>query len=208
MAHQGPADFWDQRYGARGVSFGATPNVFLASQAARFAKGQRVLVPGDGEGRNGVWLAGLGLAVDTVDASPIGVANALALAAERGVKISAVAADLTSWPWPVSAYDAVVSIYLHFPSAVRRDLHGKMLASLKPGGLIILEGYTPKHLDYQAAGSVGGPQDADMLFTLDMLRGDFADADIVQLDETDVVLAEGTRHRGRSAVVRLIARRR
>jgi 2-polyprenyl-3-methyl-5-hydroxy-6-metoxy-1,4-benzoquinol methylase len=95
MSQQGPAAFWDQRYGVRGVSFGAAPNMFLASQAKLLRHGQRVLVPGDGEGRNGVWLAEQGLVVDTVDASPVGVANARTLAAERGVSINAVADDLT-----------------------------------------------------------------------------------------------------------------
>jgi hypothetical protein len=207
MSQQGPAAFWDQRYGASGVSFGTTPNVFLASHAALFSKGQRVLVPGDGEGRNGVWLAEQGLIVDTVDASAVGVANARALAAERGVTINAVAADLTAWPWPIAGHDAVVSIFLHFPQAVRAAMHGRMAESLKPGGLMLLEAYTPGQLAHHAAGTVGGPQDATMLFTPEQLHADFGALEMVSLEETAVTLAEGARHRGPSSVVRMLARR-
>ena len=207
MTQPRPADFWDLRYTERGVSFGTEPNVFLASQVGLFRPGQRILVPGDGEGRNGVWLAQQGMMVDTVDASPAGVANARALAAERGVSVAAQTADLTAWDWPVAAYDAVISIYLHFQPHVRATMHGKMLACLKPGGLVVLEGYAPQQLEHRKSGSVGGPQDIAMLFTPEQLRADFAAAAIVSLVETEIDLAEGTRHRGRSSVVRLIARR-
>ena len=207
MTQQRPADFWDQRYVERGVSFGTEPNVFLAAQAGLFKPGQRILVPGDGEGRNGVWLAQLAMAVDTVDASPAGVANAQALATDRGVSISAQTADLTTWDWPVATYDAVISIFLHFQPQVRAAMHGKMLACLKPGGLVVLEGYTPRQLEHRKAGSVGGPQDVAMLFTPEQLRADFSGADIVSIVEAEIDLAEGARHRGRSSVVRLMARR-
>jgi 2-polyprenyl-3-methyl-5-hydroxy-6-metoxy-1,4-benzoquinol methylase len=209
MSQQGPAAFWDQRYGGTpGASFGTAPNAFLASQAALFRPGQRVLVPGDGEGRNGVWLAEQGLSVDTVDASPVGVEKALALAAQRGVRINAVAADLTAWLWPVAAYDAVVSIFLHFPASIRPALHARMIESLKPGGTMLLEAYTSQQLAHHKAGTIGGPQDSDMLFTPELLRADFAALEVVSLVETEVTLAEGTRHRGVSSVVRLIARPR
>jgi cyclopropane fatty-acyl-phospholipid synthase-like methyltransferase len=208
MSQQGPAAFWDQRYAEPGVSFGETPNAFLRSQAALFRKGQRVLVPGDGEGRNGVWLTELGMRVDSVDASPVGVANAQVLASARGVGINAIAADLTTWPWPVATYDAVVSIFLHFPAEVRFGMHARMANSLKPGGIVLLEAYTRRQREHHATGTVGGPQDVTMLFTADQLRTDFGALDIVTLEEVDVTLAEGTRHRGPSSVVRLIAQRR
>ena len=207
MTQPDPAAFWDQRYADARVSFGTEPNVYLASQAGLFKAGQRVLVPGDGEGRNGVWLAQHGLHVDTVDASATGAANARTLAAERGVSISAVAADLTTWAWPVAAYDAVVSIYLHFHADVRAAMHVNMLASLKPGGFVLLEGYTPQQMEHRKSGSIGGPHDVAMLFTPAQLRSDFAGAEIVSLTEAEVTLSEGTRHRGPSSVVRLIARK-
>ena len=204
----GPAEFWDQRYADPRLSFGAEPNAFLVSESGRFARGQRVFVPGDGEGRNGVWLARQGLVVETVDASPKGVEKARALAAERGVGIEASAADLAQWTWPTGHYDGVVSIYLHFPEVLRQNMHHRMLASLKSGGFVLLEAYTPRQLQFRVEGSVGGPSDVGMLMTEAQLRDDFAGAEIVSLIETLVELDEGHRHRGRSAVVRLVARKR
>ncbi len=202
------ASFWDQRYTEPGFAFGAAPNVFLASQRHRLAKGMRALVPGDGEGRNGVWLAEQGLSVDTIDVSPKGVEKARALAAERGVTINASVADLTTWDWPVGVYDVLASIYLHFDNAASPPMHARMLASLKPGGIVILEAYNPQHRTFQKAGSVGGPQDVAMLMSADRLRRDFHDAEIVLLEEAEITLAEGNRHTGRSSVTRLIAKKR
>lgn len=204
----GQSSFWDQRYAEPGHAFGVAPNVFLASQAHRLVKGQRALVPGDGDGRNGVWLALQGLVVDTVDLSPKGVAKAIALAGERGVTINAIVADLTTWDWPVGVYDVVASIYLHFDEATSALMHNRMLASLKPGGIVVLEAYNPQHRAFQKTGSVGGPQDVAMLMSADRLRRDFRDADILLLEETEVDLSEGIRHTGRSSVTRLVARKR
>ena len=198
-------EFWDQRYSESGFAFGETPNAWLKAQRARFKVGQRALVPGDGEGRNGVWLAELGLNVTTVDASRIGVHKANLLAAERGVTIDAVVADLTTWNWPTNEFDVIAAIYLHFPSDLRAEMHFRMLQALKPGGVLILEGYSLRQLVYRAGGSVGGPSDADMLFEPEDIAEDFDAAEIEYLDEDRVTLTEGTRHRGASSVVRLIA---
>ncbi len=198
--------FWDQRYSEPGFAFGEKPNVFLMSQAAHYHKGMKALVPGDGEGRNGVFLAECGLHVTTVDASRIGVHKAKFVAGERGVAIDAQCADLETWPWPQGQFDVVVSIFLHFPAALRPRMHAHMLQALKPGGVVLLEGYSPRQLLHRANGSVGGPHDVTMLFESDDLRRDFAGADIVSLEEEEVELAEGPRHRGRSSVVRLVAR--
>jgi 2-polyprenyl-3-methyl-5-hydroxy-6-metoxy-1,4-benzoquinol methylase len=200
--------FWDQRYSEPGFAFGEKPNVFLMSQAAHYHKGMSALVPGDGEGRNGVFLAECGLRVTTVDASRIGVHKAMFVASERGVSIDAHCADLETWGWPEGQYDLVVSIYLHFPASLRPRMHAAMLKALKPGGLLLLEGYSPRQLLHRANGSVGGPHDVTMLFEPDELRRDFAGANIVGLEEVSVDLAEGKRHHGRSSVVRLIARRK
>jgi hypothetical protein len=201
------ADFWDARYREPGFSFGEAPNAWLAAQRTLFSVGQRALVPGDGEGRNGVWLAELGLSVTTVDASRIGVHKANLLAAERGVTLDAQVADLTTWDWPDKEYDVVASIFLHFPSAIRRTLHRKMVAALKPGGLLILEGYTRRQLVFRASGTVGGPSDADMLFDPLEVARDFAGLRYEHIDEERVFLDEGKRHYGSSAVLRIRGRR-
>jgi hypothetical protein len=200
------SQFWDQRYSEPGFAFGENPNVFLVSQAAHYHKGQRALVPGDGEGRNGVFLAQCGLFVTTVDASRIGVHKAKFVAAERGVSLDAHCADLETWPWPQAQYDLVVSIFLHFQPDQRRRMHARMLQALKPGGLVVLEAYSPRQLLHRANGSVGGPHDVAMLYEPGDLLVDFQGADILMLEEVEVDLEEGLRHRGRSSLVRLVAR--
>lgn len=200
------ATIWDDRYRDRAFAFGTEPNAFLASQRERFQPGHRALVPGDGEGRNGVWLASLGLDVVSVDASAVGCEKARKLALERGVCIDAQCADLNLWNWPVDAFDAVVAIYIHFPPAERPRLHRRMYDALRPGGIVVLESYSPRHLDRRKEGSVGGPP-PDMLVTPQDLASDFSDADMVLLEEREVVLSEGIRHVGMSDVVRMIARK-
>lgn len=198
---------WDARYAAPDYIFGEAPNAFLASQARHFKPGMAALVPGDGEGRNGVWLAGLGLDVTTVDASRVGVEKSRRLAAARGLAIDAIHADLEQWAWPEARYDLVVSIFLHFHPEPRRRLHALMLRALRPGGLIVLEAYTPRQLEHRKAGIQGGPP-PEMLFTADLLRVDFGTMDVIELGEVDTTLAEGKRHVGPASVVRLVARRR
>jgi SAM-dependent methyltransferase len=200
-------EFWDQRYTEAGFSFGEKPNAWLVEQRSLFKVGQRALVPGDGEGRNGVWLAELGLNVTTVDASRIGVHKANLLAAERGVTIDAHVADLTTWEWPERTFDVIASIYLHWPEEIRAEMHDKMVQALKPGGVLILEGYSLRQLVFRAAGSVGGPGDPGMLFEPEDIEEDFLDLEIEYLDEDHVTLDEGKRHRGAASVVRLLAHR-
>jgi SAM-dependent methyltransferase len=197
--------FWDSRYAGDAYAYGEAPNAFLASLS--FEPGGRALVPGDGEGRNGVFLAEKGLRVETLDLSAEGVAKARRLAAARGVNIEARQADALEWDWPVGTYDLVALFYLHLPPPQRRALHATALAALKPGGRIVLEAFTPAHLEKQKAGARGGPRDADLLYWAQDLRDDFAGAEIELLQEMETDLREGTLHVGPSAVVRLLARR-
>ena len=127
-------DFWDSRYGEEGFAYGMTPNTFLTTFADIFKAGEKVLVIGDGEGRNGVWLAEQGCSVVSVDSSKVGVEKAQNLATEKGVSIEAICADLSWWDWPESEFDFVVIIYVHFPADIRELLHNKVVSTLKPGG--------------------------------------------------------------------------
>jgi len=197
------AGFWDERYAEPGYAYGTEPNAFLAAQQARLRPGGRALVVADGEGRNGVWLARQGLAVLSVDASGVGLAKAQALAATYGVTIDTLQADLTTWDWPLAEYDVVVAIFAHFRPEHRARLHASMVAALRPGGMVILEAFTPAQLGYAS----GGPRDPEMLYSADLLRADFAAAEILLLDETLTELDEGRYHRGTGAVVRMLARR-
>src|SRR4051794_5931764 len=141
--------FWDERYRDEAYVYGEAPNEYLAAQFGRLRTGMRALVPGDGEGRNGVWLAEQGLDVVTVDLSEAGVNKARQLAAKRGVRITAIQADLTAWAWPVAELDVVAAIFLHLPPDIRCPIHRAMLAALRPGGLLIIEAYRPEQIQYR-----------------------------------------------------------
>jgi cyclopropane fatty-acyl-phospholipid synthase-like methyltransferase len=199
-----PGSFWDAKYADDAFFYGTTANAWLLRQGDRLRPGMRALSVADGEGRNSVWLAEQGLAVTAVDASARALTKARALAAERGVEVEHVQADLRHWAWPEAKFDVVVAIFAHFRPVDRAFIHRKMLAALVPGGLVLLEAYSP----YQHLYRTGGPPDLDMLFTAFRLGQDFADAEILELAELETELAEGRGHRGKSAVVRLVARRR
>ncbi len=203
-----PAAMWDERYRQDAYAYGLVPNGFLAAQAHRLKAGQRALVPGDGEGRNGVWLAGQGLAVDTLDLSAFGVAKAKALAQERGLALNATQADALRWDWPKARYDLVALIYLHLVEPERRIVHAKALKSLKPGGLIVLEAFRPEQLLRHAAGARGGPRDKALLYSVETLREDFAGEGILVLEAAEAQVDEGHLHVGESAVVRAVVQKR
>ncbi|MBL0169690.1 MAG: class I SAM-dependent methyltransferase [Gemmatimonadaceae bacterium] len=200
--------FWDQQFSAAEFKYGTSPNAFLREQATRLAPNSTVLVPGDGEGRNGVWLAEQGHRVTSVDNSTVGLAKAQALASERGVSIETVCADLGLWrPTARSSY-ALVLVYVHFPPLVRTSIHRQLLAGLRAGGVLILEAFHPRQLGRAS----GGPKDVTMLYTLDMLRADVAGVPDAVFDECvawegETHLDEGPGHRGDAHVTRFVAQR-
>ncbi|SEQ97843.1 Methyltransferase domain-containing protein [Solimonas aquatica] len=197
---------WNQRYGEPGFAYGQAPNAYLAQTAPRYLPaGAQLFVPADGEGRNGVWLAQQGHRVSSLDASEVGVAKALALAAQRGVLIEARVGDLLAAELPERQYDAVVSIYAHLPPAQRGLLHGRFARALKPGGVLILEGFAREQLGRAS----GGPKDIDWLYSEAQLRAEFgAWLDFIELQTAVVELDEGPYHQGEAVVMRAVARRR
>lgn len=196
-------NFWDQNFSAPGYKYGTAPNAFLADQATRLQVPSDVLLPGDGEGRNGVWLAQQGHHVTAVDSSRVGLDKATALAQERGVNISTVLADLADWsPEPDSA-DALVLVYLHLPPSIRAGAHQRLMQALRPRGLLIVEVFHPEQLQH----SSGGPKDAAMLYTLDTLRQDFAGLQELLAYEGPTTLSEGPGHQGLAHVTRWVAQR-
>jgi SAM-dependent methyltransferase len=198
--------FWSARY--RGVGdeylFGTAPNKFLAAQAENFGAGMSVLSVADGEGRNAVWLAEQGCAVSATEISPVALEKAAKLARGRNVSVSFVRADILNWEWPREEFDAVVGIFIQFATQDERprQLSG-MKQAVKPGGLLFLQGYTPKQLEYKT----GGPSAVENLYTAELLREMFADWEIVRLREHEDVIEEGSAHAGRSALIDLVARR-
>lgn len=198
-------EYWNQRYAEAGFAYGERPNAFLASQAIRLKPGGRVLVPGDGEGRNGVWLAEQGFEVTSLDMSQVGCEKAAQLASARGVSMEVICTRLEEWTWPTQHCDAVVSIFLHLPEPLRTRIHRAMRESLVPGGIVLMEAFTPAHLPLRAQNaSVGGPGDIALLCSAEQLRSDFAPLEPALFEEAEVDLEEGAYHRGRGAVIRAI----
>lgn len=196
---------WDERFATDDYIFGTEPNRFLVSQAHRLAAGARALSIADGEGRNSVWLAQQGLQVDAFDIAERGVAKARALARRHGVAVDFAVADGDALAWPQAVYDLVAAIFIQFADpAMRARLFANMLRALRPGGLLVLQGYTPRQLQYRS----GGPQRIDHLYTEEMLREAFAAAEIVELRSYDAELREGTQHTGMAALVGMVVRKR
>lgn len=194
---------WDERYAGGGFQFGEAPNLFLLSQAHRVRPGMRALAAGDGEGRNGVWLAQQGLATTSVDWSAVGLAKAAALAARRGVALETVAADLARWDWPVAAFDVIAWIFVHLPPEDRALACAGALRALAPGGLLVLECFTPA----QEGRRSGGPKDAALLWSRALVERHFAGLEVLELLEGTVALDEGPRHQGPAEVVRAVLRK-
>lgn len=195
---------FDDRYREPEYHYGTAPNAFLVSQKHRFRPGMKALLPGDGEGRNGVWLAAQGLEVTTFDPSPFGVGKALKLAAENGVSIAAHQAGVESWDWQEGEFDVVGLFFIHLPQALRKAAHANALRTLKPGGMVILETFSPRQIEMRKLGAAGGPKEIDRLFTCEMLRADFPGARFPVLEETEADF-DGHAHHGRCGVVRMVA---
>ncbi len=194
---------WDDRYSNEDYIFGTEPNDFLKSVAERIPEHGKVLCLADGEGRNGVYLAGLGHSVTSVDQSPVGLAKADRLATERGVSLTTVVADLTEYDLGSECWDAVVSIFFHIPEAPRRQIYERVTQSLKPGGMLILESYTPDQLKFRT----GGPPLAELMMTKDIARATFPELEFEHCEELERDVVEGSGHTGRAAVLQVIARR-
>lgn len=204
MSHHDAQDFWSDKYRATGDAylFGTAPNRFLESQSALLIPGQRALSVADGEGRNAVWLAQHGLDVTATELSPVALDRAAALAAERGVSVDFALADALCWTYPEESFDLVVGIFIQFAAPdERRVLFENLKRTLRPGGRIVLQGYTPQQLDYRT----GGPSAVENLYTAALLRDAFEDFDIELLTEYEDVLNEGLAHRGQSALIGMVA---
>jgi len=197
-------DRWNQRFSGEDYLFGTAPNAFLVSQRSRLQPGQRALAIADGEGRNGVWLAGQGLEVLSIDFSPVALVKAQRLAAQQGVSLQTRRANLERWDWEPERFDIVAAIFVQFARPeLRAAIFQGIKRTLTPGGLLILQGYRPEQLRY----GTGGPPHAENMYTAAMLNTSFADFDILHLEEHDSVIAEGQGHHGMSALVDLVARK-
>lgn len=195
---------WEERFATEDYVFGTEPNAFLLSQRHRLAGHQDCLAVADGEGRNGVWLAKQGLRVTSVEASANALVKARRLAEREEVRIAFEQADLLEWPWPAQAYDVVAAIFIQFLAPVERArIFVAMRQALRPGGLLLLQGYTPRQLDYRT----GGPPVVEQLYTADVLHGLLGELEVLEMREHDSIIHEGVGHSGMSALIDVVARR-
>ncbi|BET68718.1 class I SAM-dependent methyltransferase [Opitutales bacterium ASA1] len=197
------AAFWDNRYAGDAFVYGTEPNAFLIEQAHRIPAGGRVLCMAEGEGRNAVHLAALGHEVTALDQSGVALAKARRFAASRGVTVSTLVADLAVYDFAPTGWAAIVAIWAHLPHGLRRVVHGRCVDALAPGGVVLLEAYTPDQLRYDT----GGPRNLDALMTLAALREEFAGLEFEVGREIERDVREGSGHTGRSAVVQVAARK-
>lgn len=196
---------WDERYAVEDYVYGTEPSGVLIRRNHWLKPGARALCVADGEGRNSVYLAGQGLKVTAFDGAAPAVEKARRLAAERGVEVDYAVQDVFDWSWPVAEFDLVVGIFIQFVGpAGRAMLFDKMKAALKPGGVLLLHGYTPQQLRY----GTGGPGVAENLYTAGMLRKAFADMRVQVLEDYELNIQEGRGHNGRSALIDMIAVKR
>ena len=201
---------WNTRYQDAGDEylFGTEPNRFLAHRAGLLRDGRTALSVADGEGRNSVWLAEQGLQVTAVEISPVAVEKARRLAAGRKLDIRFLLGDMLAPDWPPAdmhnAYDWVIGVFIQFVGAAERTRQFAAMKQLaRPGGRILLQGYTPRQLEYRT----GGPGVLENLYTREILLAAFADWQIEELVDYEDDIAEGMGHKGRSALIGLVARK-
>ena len=196
------AAFWNSRYAVAHYVYGEPANAFVAAMAPQIPRGP-VLCLAEGEGRNAVHLAALGYRVTAVDQSDVGLAKARRLAKTRGVEIDTVTADLGNYDISPNAWAGIIATFAHLPPPVRREVHARAVRGLQPGGVFLLEAYTPAQL----ALGTGGPKSPELLMTLASLREELAGLDFLVAQEIERDVIEGDYHQGRGAVVQVLARR-
>jgi SAM-dependent methyltransferase len=201
-------DRWNDRYSTDEFAYGEQPNNYLKEQLMHLETGT-ILFPAEGEGRNAVFAAKLGWKVSAFDISIEGKNKALQLAENNNVSIDYQVGELQELDYKAEEFDAIALIYAHFPSAIKSAYHKTLSNYLRKGGLLIFEAFSKKHLDYLAKNEkVGGPKEIDMLFSIEEIRADFENYEILVLEEKEIELNEGLFHNGQGSVIRFVGRRK
>jgi SAM-dependent methyltransferase len=199
---------WNDRYSADEFAYGEEPNNYLKEQLAKLPPGN-ILFPAEGEGRNAVYAAKLGWKVAAFDISAEGKKKALQLAAANKVSIDYQVGELDALDYQPGQFDAIALIYAHFPAAIKSSIHRSLDKYLRTGGIIIFEAFSKKHLEYlEANENVGGPKDIDSLFSMEEIRSDFANYDVIELEEKEIELSEGLYHNGKGSVIRFVGKKK
>lgn len=201
-------EFWNERYQKSDFAYGKEPNMFFKEQLQKLKIGS-ILMPADGEGRNGVFAAKLGWNVTATDLSIEGKNKAEKLAEELGVSLRYVVGDVEKLKFERESFDAIALIYAHFSPWKISTIHQKLKTLLKPDGVILFEAFSKKHLGFQKTNpKVGGPKDLDMLFSVEQIQEDFPDFEVQILEEKEVFLNEGEFHYGTGSVIRFVGKKR
>ena len=195
--------FWDTRYNTDKFVYGTSPNQFFKTELDKLEAG-RLLLPGEGEGRNAVYAATKGWSVEAFDQSRIAAQKALSFAADRGLQMEYRVSELEEFVFQPNHFDAVGLIFFHAGTSERILLHSQVCHALKPGGMLILEAFHTSQL----GNPTGGPGSLEMLFDEDTLRSDFASLEILELYQTSIVLDEGPFHQGAAEVIRISGRKK
>ncbi len=205
MSFADATQFWNERFDKEEFIFGKEPNEYLVEKTSQYLKSKdKVLCIADGEGRNGVWLAKQGMQVIGFDASDIALAKAKQFAKDKQVEVEYSFSDTDSFTWQANTYDAVIGIFIQFADpAMRERIFKQTYQALKPGGIFILQGYTPKQLEYKT----GGPSLIEHLYTEELIRSLAKDFQILELVSYEKELSEGPRHTGMSAILGLVAKK-
>ena len=199
-----PTVMWDQKYNQDDYVFGTQPSQFMLAQQEWLKAGQTALAIADGEGRNSVFMAEKGLQVTAMDSSQVGIAKAKKLAESRSVDVDFQHVDVREWDWEADRHDLIAAVFIQFADPkFRSEIFTGMIKTLKPGGILLLHGYTPKQVKY----GTGGPPVPELMYTREMLVNAFADTEVLRLEEYETELQEGEGHAGISALIDLVARK-
>jgi 2-polyprenyl-3-methyl-5-hydroxy-6-metoxy-1,4-benzoquinol methylase len=199
---------WNDRYSNSAFAYGEEPNNFFKEQIEKLNPGT-ILFPAEGEGRNAVYAAKLGWEVAAFDISEEGKNKALKLAEINDVTIDYKVGELETLNYQPEQFDAIALIYAHFPAEIKSQLHRTLETYLRKDGIIIFEAFSKKHLEYLAINDkVGGPKDIESLFSIEEIKADFPNYEIIQLEETEIELNEGLFHNGKGSVIRFVGKKK
>ncbi|MFN8207961.1 MAG: class I SAM-dependent methyltransferase [Bacteroidales bacterium] len=195
-------EIWNKRYSNTGYVYGTEPNQFFRQQLDLLTPG-KILLPGEGEGRQAVYAARKGWDVTAFDQSEVAQGKANLLAARFGVRFNYFVAGIDEASLPEESFDVLALIFVHTPYGVRKEFHRSLLRYLKPGGVVILEAFSKEQLAYTS----GGPKDEEMLFSIEEMEKDFKHIHLINLHKEIILLEEGNAHKGEASVIRLLGRK-
>ena len=201
-------EFWNERYANEYFIYGEEPNVFFKEQLSKLKPG-KILMPADGEGRNGVYAAKCGWEVSAFDLSIEGKKKAESLAAKNGVNVNYHVGDFREMGLPEGYFDAMGLIFAHFSADSKAGILKELITYLKPGATVIFEAFSKNHLKFSAVNpKAGGPKDVNILYNTEEVQRFFPDFEIIQLEEKEVEMQEGEHHVGMSSVIRFVGKKK